>query len=618
MTQNDPRETGIGQGTGAIPRTASRRGARSPRDLVRADDGAFSMVFAMIGSVLIGTLCLAIDSIGYTMSQTQMQMALDVAALSSGADLAHYADTTTGNNDSQWQADAQAYYEGNMPSTYLGMKRQPIMAAVTGDRTSGKTINLSTSSLKPLLAPFFLDPTISAMAARGGDAGDPRTYATVRASNAVIRLPQTLLELAMVLDNTGSMSDSADGTVNGSSKLQGLKDATNTLLTALYGQSNSTTMTYVGLVPFASTVNLTGALSGSGSWMNPVFTYNSKNVAMKATGDVAGWGGCAVEPRDASGNLSPAAYLPSSSLKFTPYYYNVPPNGLNVVTFAHGFCHNTKDDTHTMVNNVPLMLSTNGTQNYCNMNPRGINIGTEFDQMNNSGTQTITQNSQCMGQPVTFLTNQRNILTTAIENMVAGGSTIIPEGLLWGWRMLVPDWSQNLAGAANGWISTDPLLPKPITTQGLQRVMIVLTDGENQIGAAGSFPNALWFNGLSGVGTNSMKASSVTRTDGSTLANGQTDSAELYGGNPIDTSSGYAGYPDDVNTFQNAICTAIKNSNVTIYAITFGFNASNSVAQTAMRDCASPGDYYHAPDNATLTTIFKQIAGNLGKLRLTK
>jgi hypothetical protein len=149
--------------------------------------------------------------------------------------------------------------------------------------------------------------------------------------------------------------------------------------------------------------------------------------------------------------------------------------------------------------------------------------------------------------------------------------------------------------------------------------MIILTDGENQIGAAGTIPNDLYFNGLSGVGTRSLAAPTVVRADGSTLSNGLTDSSELHGGSPADPSSGNnAGWPDDVNTFQSAVCTAIKQSGVTVYAITFGSGASNSVAQQAMQSCASPGNYYHAPDNATLNSIFQQIAGNLGVLRLTQ
>ncbi|WP_414445345.1 VWA domain-containing protein [Burkholderia sp. 22PA0106] len=610
------------------PTAANRRRPRSLRGFWRQDDGAFTMMFAILGSILVGTLCFAIDSIEYVMSQTQMQMALDVAALSSGADLTHYSDTT-GQNYTQWQADAYAYFQGNQPPTsYLGLRGAQFTATMTGTPSTGQTINLSASGRLPLLAPYFLDPTVSKAAATGGggsSTGSPQT-AFLSAVNTVLRQPKSLLELALVLDNTGSMSQSADGTANGASKMSGLKSAANSLINSLYSSGNATY--YVGLVPFASTVNLTGALSGGGSWMNPVFTYNSANVSMTANRSISGsgWGGCAVEPRDGNNNLSPSVYSPSTSPKFTPYYYNVPPStGLTVRTWFSGNLCSTGRGTSSSTstgNNLPLTVTTAGysVQNWCT-SPQGIGIGTEVDQYdpNSYGSQTVTQNSQCMGQSVTFLTNQQATLTNGINNMVAGGSTIIPMGLLWGWRMLTSSWSQNVAGAANGWISTDPSLPKPENTQSLQRVMIVLTDGENQIGAAGSFPNTLWFNGLSGVGTNSLKASSVLRTDGTTLANGQTDSAELHGNNPIDASSGNnAGYPDDVNTFQNAVCTAIKNSGVTIYTITFGSDASNSVAQTAMRNCASPGNYYHAPDNTSLNTIFQQIAGSLGTLRLTR
>jgi hypothetical protein len=37
-----------------------------------------------------------------------------------------------------------------------------------------------------------------------------------------------------------------------------------------------------------------------------------------------------------------------------------------------------------------------------------------------------------------------------------------------------------------------------------------------------------------------------------------------------------------------------------------------------MQSCATPGDYYHAPNGATLNSIFQEIAGNLGELRLVQ
>jgi Flp pilus assembly protein TadG len=603
----------------------SRRLISLPADCSAAalnvgDEGAIAIMFAICASLLIGSMCTALDTISYEMSQARIQMALDVATLSAGADLAHYS-STTGNNLTQWQADAQAYFNANMPSSYLRVTLPAgnFAATVSGTAAAGQTINLSTSGTMSLLAPIIFGNGTATSGTGSSQPPSSNTVSTVSASNSALRLPQSTLELVMVLDNTGSMNASANGSANGASKMAGLQAAATSLVQNLYAQGASNY--YVGLVPFASTVNVLGALPAGGTWMNPSFAYNSTNVQMNADKNHPGWTGCAVEPRDANGFLYPSAYSPSGTQKFTPYYYNVPPAGLQIRSYTYfNFCALPLTST---VRGVPVTLDNDGEPNDCSgylPSLPGTGIGAYYDQVSNSGygTTTLTQNSDCILQPVTFLTSNQSALNHAIANMTAGGSTIIPEGLLWGWRMLSSSWSNNLANGS-GWISTDPSFPKPESTQGIQRVMIVLTDGENQIGAAGTIPNDLYFNGLSGVGSRSLSAPTVVRADGSTLSNGLTDSSELHGANPADPSSGNnAGWPDDVNTFQAAVCSAIKQSGVTVYAITFGNDASSSIAQQAMQSCASPGNYYHAPDNATLNSIFQQIAGNLGELRLTQ
>jgi len=598
------------------PLAVKRAGAIS---LLANDTGAIAMMFAICASLMIGALCTGLDTIDYERSQARSQMAEDVAALTAGADLSHFS-SNTGSNLTQWQADALAYFNANMPSSYfdLVMPSTNFTATVSGSPATGQTINLSVTGTMTLLAPIIFAASSGSGSSGSSGSSQTPTTATVSATNSVTRIPQGTLELVMVLDNTGSMSDSANGTTGGASKLQGLQAASYNLLQNLYAQNSSNT--YVGLVPFASTVNLTGALLPNGSWLKQAFTYNPTGVQMAADSKHPGWGGCAVEPRDANGYLYPQLYSPTSTPSFTPYYYNVPPAGLQLRTYnVNNFC---SFPTTTISKNVPLTIDGYGEPNFCGYpaSTQGTGVAVYYDQAiaNGYGTSTLTQNSDCINHSVTFLTTNQATLTTAIGNMTAGGSTIIPEGLLWGWRMLASSWSNNLANG-NGWISSDSTLPRPEVTQGLQRVMIVLTDGENQIGAAGTIPNDIWFNGLSGVGTNSLAAPTVIRADGTTLINGLTDSSELHGGNPEDASSGNnAGWPDDVNSFQASVCTAIKQSGVTVYAITFGDDASNSVAQTAMSNCASPGDYYHAPDNATLNSIFQQIAASLGVLKLSQ
>jgi hypothetical protein len=106
------------------------------------------------------------------------------------------------------------------------------------------------------------------------------------------------------------------------------------------------------------------------------------------------------------------------------------------------------------------------------------------------------------------------------------------------------------------------------------------------------------FNGLSGVGRADLTSSTV-----------------------FPKGPGSMGSVDDINTYQLAVCSAMKQDGIIIYSITFGTYGTDTAsvsAQTTMQNCASPGNYYHAPSNTTLNQIFQQIAGNLGVLRLTQ
>src|SRR5262249_6833570 len=44
----------------------------------------------------------------------------------------------------------------------------------------------------------------------------------------------------------------------------------------------------------------------------------------------------------------------------------------------------------------------------------------------------------CPASPILPLTNDKSAITSAISAMVAGGNTVIPEGIAWGWRVLSP------------------------------------------------------------------------------------------------------------------------------------------------------------------------------------
>ncbi|MDR5800706.1 MULTISPECIES: VWA domain-containing protein [unclassified Caballeronia] len=591
------------------PFFANFGGPAAPRtlaQLVRGDEGALTVLFAVTASMMIGTLCTAIDTIDYAQTQGRMQMALDVATLSAGADLSHYAMTTSADL-AAWQADARAYYNANMPTGYMSltMPDQNFAASVSGTPATGQVIKLSASGSVPLYAPTFLNTKSTSSSGSGSGSGSsgstlPSTQ-TISASNTALRVPKSTLELALILDNTGSMA-SAAAKGGKTSKLSGLQDAANSLVANILGvQGNDS---YIGLVPFTTMVNVGSALSSSGTWMTQTtskqFAYNPTNMSMSK------WGGCAVEPRDTAGNVYPKAYAPKDSPGFTPWYFNVPSTGFTVQTYDNN-CNLQKNGT-TVVKGVPLSYAYYYASPGLCQSKTPTTVPTNFmAQYPYSGTVTYDQNGSdydsrpCSIQPAVFLTQDQNALTTAINNMVANGSTLIPTGLLWGWRMLSSDWSKSVAGSNNGWISNDGTLPRPETTQGLQRVAIVLTDGENDPGdPSGTMPQP-FFNQLA-LGNQTLKSPTVYDSTGNAL-------------------NGLVSSPDDVNTFQLGICQAMKNSGIIIYAITFGTYGTDSAsvaAQNTMQSCATSGNYYHAPDNATLNQIFQQIAGNLGVLRLTQ
>ncbi|CAM2152906.1 Flp pilus assembly protein TadG [Pararobbsia alpina] len=615
------------------------------RGLLSGDQGSISVVFVLTATLVVGAFLYMFDTMDGVMSQSRVQMASDLATLSAGADIAHF-DVTKAGDLQQWQADGYQFFLANMPATYIGFKVDPSKFSITvsGSPTTGQKIQVSAGgSMTKFGALFWNTATGGSSGGSSGSSGgsgnntQETTQQLVSAGTTVTRVSGSTLELVMVLDNTGSMADSASSTSSGS-KIAGLRAAATTLVNDIFAQSSTSASSYVGLVPFANMVNVSGALPPTGSWMNPSFAYNSKNVGMVASGSIAGWGGCPVEPHDANGHVYPLPYSPTDTMKFTPYYYNVPPAGLTLQKFSNSTdkskCTNATNATYMSVPVSANVSAGSLSANACGVTPKGQGVPTEAAETTTSSSVfQINQNNNCVAStsnsnhilPTTFLTSNSTTLLNSISQMQPSGSTIIPLGLLWGWRMLSSSWSNDVVNANSGgnaqiqnsgWISSDTSLPKPENTTGLQRVIVVLTDGQNQIGSSGQFINDIYFNGLSGVASRSLSAPTVFRTDGSSLSNGLMDASELHSGNPYGSNG--SGWADDLNTFQQSVCTAIKNSGITVYSITFGADASSSAAQQNMSNCATPGDYYHAPDSATLNSIFAEIASQIGQLRISK
>ncbi len=167
----------------------------------------------------------------------------------------------------------------------------------------------------------------------------------------------------------------------------------------------------------------------------------------------------------------------------------------------------------------------------------------------------------CLNRGITPLQNTKALILDRIDDLTnPNGTTDIPQGLVWGWRVLVPDAPFTEAVA-------DP-------DYDLQQAIVLLTDGENVAGSGDGY-KAVW--GLGGFAQSQMDARLL------------------------------------------AIADNIKADGVIIYVIQFANDGTD--LQSLLQQVASGPDspYYHyAPDGDALQLVFREVANHLSQLRLSK
>src|SRR5262249_17307033 len=134
------------------------------------------------------------------------------------------------------------------------------------------------------------------------------------------------LRVALVLDNTGSMSSA--------NKLTALKTATKNLLNQLQGAATQNGDVYVSIIPFSKDVNLDPA-NKSASWIDwtnygtcSSSSYTTKNACTSAgqtwtAGNKNNWNGCVADRGNtsapSSGNYDTNVVAPVTTTRATLY-----------------------------------------------------------------------------------------------------------------------------------------------------------------------------------------------------------------------------------------------------------------------------------------------------------
>jgi Flp pilus assembly protein TadG len=309
-------------------------------------DGAVLPFVGVVSLVLIGATGFGIDAARLMLLHSSLQRAIDAGALSTVAKL----DTAT--IDTQ----LRNFTVANFADGQIGATLDSLTWTISSDKKT-LTVN-ATASAPTTLMKILGQQTITTSA------------------ESVIERSTSGLELALVLDNTGSMAGSG---------IASLKTAANTLVNILFGDKPVAENLYVGIVPFSQTINVGKTHSG---WLK------AGSLDGLDWGPTS-WGGCVEAQGVSTDDVSDA--VPSDKA-ITPYYW---------------------PDSD---NNDWIAISGKGKKTY-----------------DSTLNETNGPNKNCPAE-VTRLTPEKAKVVSAIAAMNAVGNTHINFGAVWGWRMLSPKW----------------------------------------------------------------------------------------------------------------------------------------------------------------------------------
>lgn len=397
----------------------------APRLLSRLlrDERGSAMPFIGLGAMmLIASTGSAIDMGRVQIVHSRMQSALDAAGLAVGSTI----------STASIASETNKYFYANYPSGYLGSTITSLTATPNGDNS---LINLNASASVEMTFMKILG----------------LNSVTVNAHTEITRQSKGL-ELVLIIDNTGSMAQSAGGSVT---KLQAAKTASITLLDTLYGATRNTVENlWVGLVPFSQAVNI-GATHAD--WTeNTTFNW----------GTGGSWGGC-VDAREPS-NRDVTDDPPGVAL-FPKYYWPCDSNN--------------------------QWYGTNSSRTNCSTGT-GLRYRTGID------TDTYGPNKYCP-QPITPLVSSKSTVVSAINEMTAVGNTSTNLGAAWGWRLLSPRWRGLWGGEMN-----PNGLPLNYNSDLMYKVVVLMSDGDNTID--NSSRGAYWYLNAGKLGTTNS-GTAVTR-----------------------------------------------------------------------------------------------------------
>lgn len=358
-----------------------------PWKVMRCRKGAVAVLFALLALPLMGAAGLATDmGLAYYV-QSRLSHAVDAAALAVGS--------STGDDDAL-NARAQRFFFANYPDSRFGDPYDVRLAVDGNVVTVSATADVPTTFLRL----FHIDTL------------------TVRAVGEVIRRIRGL-DLALVLDNTGSMVSHDN--------IGALRDASRELVEILFADESVHPLLNIAVVPYSAAVNPGGVSNGliadSGYTVPPALRASpdlGNGLPSVRPGRALGWRGCVIE-RDGADQLAD-----TGAATWQPYLWEP-----------------ARDNAYDAGRSATVRQDANH---------RNSSAGP------NTGCPT----------PVLPLSNDRRTVLASIAAMQAWsrGGTFSDIGMAWGLRVLSPEWP-----FAEG---------RPWDEPQWDKAVVLMTDGDNQ------------------------------------------------------------------------------------------------------------------------------------------
>ena len=625
------------------------------RRFLRDIRGNYTLLTAAAIVPIMGALALAVDYTEMAKQRQETLHALDAADIATARHIAEGGATET-----QIKAYAKDFFEANLAS--VKPSNTILTIVLPQNNTGGGTLKMS-ADLK--YAPHFY-PTFATLI---GKTADHATKLDFKATSE-IRLKNTL-EVALVLDNSGSMDETGSG--SGKKRMVLLKDAAKELVDTLSAQAQSLQQVdkpvQFAVVPFAASVNI-GPSNKTKTWMDldgrsPIhhenFTYPNVTTPAASARYTQVLSGVTY----ARGAGWPAAYKNKALTRFL-YYDNIrriasstTKNGVTTYTYqniawegcveSRPYPYNVNDATPATATPATLFVpmfgpdepgniwtkqSDNSIRTFSTSNSWWDDLSTSTSTT--AANQLIRQNNfvkyltdmpqasslpaahdgpnmSCTTTPITPLTDVSKAAGVAtvkasIDAMESSGATNVPEGMAWGWRA-VSGGEPFVEGRAD-------------SEKGNDKVVIVLTDGANTYYT----PSSLGYTDAAGVKSTYSAYGYV----GTKYNNGDPRIFLNTSSAVVKTNFVNGNYTSALNEQFTALCNNAKAQGILVMTVSLDLSTSNSTEKgqvDALKACSSesrfrkdgsgnPVKLYWNATGGSLSTTFKEIADELSNLRI--